>query len=54
MKINRRYNYRIYPTKEQENFINQNIGACRFIYNKMLADKKNYYEKCNQEKWSHS
>lgn len=45
MKINRRYNYRIYPTKEQENFINQNIGACRFLYNKMLADKKNYYEK---------
>lgn len=45
MKINRRYNYRIYPTNEQENFINQNIGACRFIYNKMLADKKDYYEK---------
>lgn len=45
MRINRRYNYRIYPTKEQENFINQNIGACRFIYNKMLADKKDYYEK---------
>ena len=45
MKINRRYNYRIYPTEEQENFINQNIGACRFIYNKMLADKKDYYEK---------
>lgn len=45
MKINRGYRFRIYPTKEQENFINQNIGACRFIYNKMLADKKEYYEK---------
>lgn len=45
MKINRGYRFRIYPTKEQESFINQNIGACRFIYNKMLADKKEYYEK---------
>lgn len=45
MKINRGYKFRIYPTKEQENFINQNIGACRFIYNEMLDDKKTYYEK---------
>lgn len=45
MIINRGYKFRIYPTKEQENFINQNIGACRFIYNQMLADKKTYYEK---------
>lgn len=45
MKINRGYKFRIYPTKDQEDFINQNIGACRFIYNKMLADKINYYEK---------
>lgn len=45
MKINRGYGFRIYPTKDQEDFINQNIGACRFIYNKMLADKKEQYEK---------
>lgn len=45
MKILRGYKFRIYPNKQQENFINQNIGACRFIYNVMLGDKINYYEK---------
>lgn len=45
MKIIRGYRYRIYPTKYQQDFINQNIGACRFIYNKMLSDKIDYYEK---------
>lgn len=45
MKMLRGYRFRIYPNKQQENFIDQNIGACRFIYNKMLADKVDYYEK---------
>lgn len=45
MKILKGYKFRIYPNNQQENFINQNIGACRFIYNAMLADKINYYEK---------
>ena len=44
MKINRGYKFRIYPTKNQEDFINQNIGACRFIYNNMLDERKQYYE----------
>ena len=37
------YRFRLYPTEEQENKINQNIGSARFIYNKMLEDKINYY-----------
>ena len=45
MKMIRGYRYRIYPTKSQQEFINQNIGACRFIYNKMLSDKIDCYEK---------
>ena len=45
MKILKGYKFRIYPNNQQKNFINQNIGACRFIYNAMLADKINYYEK---------
>ena len=44
MKANKAFKFRIYPTKEQANFINQNIGACRFIYNQMLEDKIKYYE----------
>ena len=44
MKRNKAFKFRIYPNKEQVNFINQNIGACRFIYNQMLEDKIKYYE----------
>lgn len=44
MKVNKAFKFRIYPNKEQANFINQNIGACRFIYNLMLEDKIKYYE----------
>ena len=44
MKANKAFKFRIYPNKEQINFINQNIGACRFIYNLMLEDKIKYYE----------
>jgi putative transposase len=27
------YKYRIYPDKDQEEFIKVNFGACRFVYN---------------------
>ena len=47
MKINRIFKFRIYPNKEQVNFINQNIGACRFIYNKLL-ENNNYNYKENK------
>jgi len=45
MKIMKAYKFRLYPTKEQKNKINQTIGSARFIYNKMLEDKINYYNK---------
>lgn len=35
---------RLYPTKEQEILINKTIGCCRFVYNQMLADCKQFYE----------
>lgn len=34
----------MYPTKEQETFFAQTFGCCRFIYNKMLADKIEHYK----------
>jgi len=43
------YKYRIYPTKEQEEYFAKVFGCVRFIYNKMLHDKIEYYkeqEKC--------
>lgn len=36
------YKYRIYPNKEQEELINKTFGCVRFIYNKMLEDRKKH------------
>ena len=39
------YKYRIYPTKEQKEYFAKVFGCTRFVYNKMLADKIEYYQK---------
>ena len=39
------YKYRIYPNKEQREYLAKTFGCSRFIYNKMLADRiKSYQE----------
>ena len=38
------YKYRIYPNKEQERQIAKTFGCCRFVYNNILAYKKEVYE----------
>jgi len=38
------YKYRIYPIKEQEEYLSKVFGCVRFIYNKMLSDKIEYYK----------
>lgn len=38
------YKIRLYPTKEQENLMWQHIGACRFVWNYMLAKQQELYE----------
>ena len=40
----RAYKYRIYPTKEQQGYFAKVFGCVRFIYNKMLYDKIEYYK----------
>ena len=42
--LNRAYKYRLYPTDQQKVFFAKNFGCCRFIYNKMLADKIAVYK----------
>ncbi len=32
------YKYRIYPTKEQEEFFARTFGCCRFVWNRMLEE----------------
>lgn len=39
----------IYYIKAHPNIITKTFGCVRFIYNKMLGDKIEYYEKTNQK-----
>ena len=42
------YKFRLYPNKEQEIYFAKTFGCVRFIYNKMLADKIEYYKKTGE------
>ena len=44
-KNNKAYQFRIYPTEEQEELFAKTFGCCRFIYNRMLSDKIEEYKK---------
>lgn len=44
IKILKAYKYRLYPNKEQEIYINKNIGCCRFVYNYFLSKRIEYYK----------
>lgn len=39
------YKYRIYPNKKQIILLSKTFGCVRFVYNKMLEDKNEYYKK---------
>lgn len=41
--MNKAYKFRIYPNAEQKVLIAKTFGCVRFIYNKMLGDKIDYY-----------
>ena len=43
--MNRIYRYRIYPSKSQSRLIVKTFGCVRFVYNKMLQDRKAVWEK---------
>jgi len=43
------YNYRIYPHKEQQIYFSKTFGCVRFIYNRMLSDKIDYYNETKQK-----
>jgi putative transposase len=42
--MNKAFKFRLYPNKEQQTLFAKTFGCCRFIYNRMLADKIAYYE----------
>jgi len=37
--------YRIYPTKEQEELFAKHVGCARYVYNWVLSQRKDHYEK---------
>lgn len=48
--MNKAFKYRIYPEPEQEILINKTFGCVRFVYNKMLANRKEIYEQFKDDK----
>lgn len=48
--MNKAYNFRLYPNKEQETLFSKTFGCVRFVYNKMLAERKNIYEEFKGDK----
>lgn len=43
MKHNIAYKFRMYPNKKQRELISKTFGCVRFVYNKMLEERINYY-----------
>ena len=43
-QIHKAYKFRIYPNEVQKVFLANSFGCTRFIWNRMLADKKAYYK----------
>jgi len=48
--MNKAYKFRLYPNKEQEILFGKTFGSVRFVYNKMLAERKDVYEKFKEDK----
>lgn len=44
MIVSKAFKLRLYPTDSQRTMINNNIGACRFLYNAMLRERLDTYE----------
>jgi len=48
--LNKAYNFRLYPNKEQEELFAKTFGCVRFVYNQMLAERKSIYEQYKDNK----
>lgn len=44
------YKFRIYPNQEQQVYFTKAFGSVRFLYNKMLAERKELYELYKEDK----
>jgi putative transposase len=49
-KRNKAFKFRLLPNKKQEVLLAKTFGCVRFVYNKMLAERKETYEKFKNDK----
>lgn len=49
-KHNKAYKFRLLPNKEQAELLAKTFGCVRFVYNKMLAERKESYKKFKDDK----
>ncbi|MFK4467711.1 RNA-guided endonuclease TnpB family protein [Bacillus sp. RC252] len=49
-KHNKAYKFRLYPIEEQAYLMRKTFGCVRFVYNRMLAERKEAYEKYKDDK----
>ncbi|MDQ0415433.1 transposase, partial [Mesobacillus stamsii] len=49
-KQNKAFKFRLLPNKEQALFLAKTFDCVRFVYNKMLAERKDTYEKFKDDK----
>ncbi|MCI1696743.1 transposase, partial [Aneurinibacillus aneurinilyticus] len=47
---NKAYKFRLYPTGEQEQLLAKTFGCVRFVYNKMLTERRETYEQFKDDK----
>lgn len=50
MKINRAYKFRLYPNQDQQMRLDQTFGCCRFLWNKMLNERSETYQRLKDDK----
>ena len=43
--MNKAFKYRVYPDAQQRELFAKTVGCTRFVYNRLLADKIDYYKK---------
>ena len=48
MKKLRAYKFRFYPTQEEQEFLNQVFGCCRFVFNHFLQEKQRVFREENR------
>jgi len=50
MKGNKAFQFRMYPDDEQKTMFAKTFGCVRFVYNKMLGDKIDHYQKTGENR----